>query len=102
PGFRRSTRTTPSMVSVKGMPAFGVYAATKAALRSFARTWAVELKSRNIRVNVVSPGTVVTPGYKEVGLSEEQIEQFKVQASAAAPLGRTGTPDEIAKAVVFL
>src|SRR3954447_3883616 len=92
-----------SMVSIKGMPAFGVYAATKAALRSFARTWAVDLKGRNIRVNVVSPGTVVTPAYKsELGLSDEQIEEFKAQASATTPLGRTGTPDEIAKAVVFL
>jgi NAD(P)-dependent dehydrogenase (short-subunit alcohol dehydrogenase family) len=90
-------------VSIKGFPALGVYAATKAALRSFARTWAVDLKGRNIRVNVVSPGTVVTPGYKTgLGLSDEQIEQFKAQAAAATPLGRTGTPEEIAKAVLFL
>ena len=92
-----------SMVSIKGVPAFGVYAATKAALRSFARTWAQDLKGRNIRVNVVSPGTVVTPGYKsELGLNDEQIEEFKAQAAATTPLGRTGTPDEIAKAVLFL
>ena len=92
-----------SMVSIKGLPAFGVYAATKAALRSFARTWVVDLKGRNIRVNVVAPGTVVTPGYKsELGLTDEQIEGFKAQASAVTPLGRTGTPDEIAKAVLFL
>jgi NAD(P)-dependent dehydrogenase (short-subunit alcohol dehydrogenase family) len=92
-----------SMVSIKGVPAFGVYAATKAALRSFARTWSMDLKGRNIRVNVISPGTIVTPGYKtELGLSDEQIEQFKEQAAATTPLGRTGTPDEVAKAVVFL
>ncbi len=92
-----------SMVSIKGFPAFGVYAATKAALRSFARTWTQDLKGRNIRVNVVSPGTVVTPGYKsELGMTDEQIEDFKAQAAATTPLGRTGTPDEIAKAVVFL
>jgi NAD(P)-dependent dehydrogenase (short-subunit alcohol dehydrogenase family) len=92
-----------SMVSIKGMQAFGVYAATKAALRSFARTWAVDLKDRKIRVNVVSPGTVVTPAYKsELGLSDQQIEEFTAQAAAATPLGRAGTPDEIAKAVVFL
>jgi NAD(P)-dependent dehydrogenase (short-subunit alcohol dehydrogenase family) len=92
-----------SMVSIKGFPAFGVYAATKAALRSFVRTWTMDLRGTNIRVNVVSPGTVVTPGYKsELGLTDEQIEGFKVQASATTPLGRTGTPDEIAKAVVFL
>jgi NAD(P)-dependent dehydrogenase (short-subunit alcohol dehydrogenase family) len=94
---------TGSMVSVKGFPGFSVYAATKAALRSFARTWSVDLKGRNIRVNVVSPGTVVTPAYKsELGLTDEQIEGFAAQAAAVTPLGRTGTPDEIAKAVVFL
>jgi NAD(P)-dependent dehydrogenase (short-subunit alcohol dehydrogenase family) len=94
---------TGSMVSIKGFPAFGVYAATKAALRSFARTWSVDLKSRNIRVNVVSPGTIVTPGYKsELGLTDGQIESFKAQAAATTPLGRTGTPDEIANAVLFL
>jgi NAD(P)-dependent dehydrogenase (short-subunit alcohol dehydrogenase family) len=94
---------TGSMVSIKGFPAFGVYAATKAALRSFARTWVVDLKGRNIRVKVISPGTVVTPGYKsELGLTDEQIEGFKEQAASATPLGRTGTPDEIAKAVLFL
>ncbi len=92
-----------SMVSIKGIPAFGVYAATKAALRSFARTWTQDLKGRNIRVNVVSPGTVVTPGYKsELGMTDAQIEEFSAQAAATTPLGRTGTPDEIAKAVVFL
>ncbi len=92
-----------SMTSIKGTPAFGVYAATKAALRSFARTWSVDLKDRKIRVNVVSPGTVITPGYKNaLGLSNEQIAQIETQAAAATPLGRAGTPDEIAKAVVFL
>ncbi len=91
-----------SMVSIKGMAAFSVYAASKAALRSFARTWSVDLKDRKIRINVVSPGTVITPGYKTAGLSDEQIEQFKAQTAATTPLGRTGTPDEIAKAVVFL
>jgi NAD(P)-dependent dehydrogenase (short-subunit alcohol dehydrogenase family) len=92
-----------SMVSIKGVPGFGVYAATKAALRSFARTWSVDLRARNIRVNVVAPGTVVTPGYKsELGLTDEQIEEFKAQAAATTPLGRTGTPEEIAAAVLFL
>jgi NAD(P)-dependent dehydrogenase (short-subunit alcohol dehydrogenase family) len=92
-----------SITSIKGTPAFGVYAASKAALRSFARTWSVDLKDRKIRINVVSPGTVITPGYKtELGMSDEQIEQLKVQTAAATPLGRAGTPDEIAKAVVFL
>jgi NAD(P)-dependent dehydrogenase (short-subunit alcohol dehydrogenase family) len=91
-----------SIASIKGMAAFGVYAATKAALRSFARTWSVDLKGQKIRVNVISPGTVITPGYKSAGMTDEQIEQFEAQATAAAPLGRAGTPDEIASAVVFL
>ncbi|MCY1013683.1 SDR family oxidoreductase [Nannocystis pusilla] len=92
-----------SMVSIKGVAAFGVYAATKAALRSFVRTWAVDLKGRGIRVNVVAPGTVVTPAYRsELGLDEAQIEQFAAQAASVTPLGRVGTPDEIAKAVSFL
>jgi NAD(P)-dependent dehydrogenase (short-subunit alcohol dehydrogenase family) len=92
-----------SMTSIQGTPAFSVYAATKAALRSFARTWSVDLKDRKIRVNVVSPGTVITPGYTNaLGLSDEQIAQIEAQAAAATPLGRAGTPDEIAKAVVFL
>lgn len=92
-----------SMVSIKGAPAFGVYAATKAALRSFVRTWASDLKGRDIRVNAVAPGTVVTPAYRhELGMSDEQIERFKAEAASVTPLGRTGTPDEIAKAVSFL
>ncbi len=92
-----------SIVSVQGVPGFTVYAATKAALRSFARTWSVDLKDRKIRVNVVSPGVVVTPGYKnELGMSDEQIGQFEAQAATTTPIGRSGTPDEIAKAVVFL
>ena len=92
-----------SITSIKGTPAFGVYAASKAAVRSFARTWAVDLKDRKIRVNVVSPGTVITPGYKnELGMSDAQIEELEAQVAASTPLGRAGTPDEIAKAVVFL
>ena len=91
-----------SMVSIKGMPAFSVYAATKAALRSFARTWSVDLKGRGIRINVVSPGTVITPGYKRSGMSDAQIDQIKEGVAATTPLGRVGTPDEIANAVVFL
>ena len=92
-----------SMASIKGTPTFSVYSATKAALRSFARTWAIDLKDRRIRVNVVSPGVIITPGYKnELGMSDEQIEQTKAQTAATAPLGRVGTADEIAKAVLFL
>ncbi|MET0232933.1 MAG: SDR family oxidoreductase [Rhodanobacteraceae bacterium] len=92
-----------SITSIKGAPAFSVYAATKAAVRSFARSWASDLRGRDIRVNVISPGTVVTPGYKsELGLGDKEIEEFVKQAAAVTPLGRPGTPDEIAKAVSFL
>jgi NAD(P)-dependent dehydrogenase (short-subunit alcohol dehydrogenase family) len=91
-----------SMVSIKGMPAFGVYAASKAALRSFVRTWAVDLKNRKIRVNTVSPGPIITPGYKTAGMTDEQIAGFAAQTAAATPLGRNGTADEVAQAVVFL
>jgi len=91
-----------SMAASRGMPAFSVYAASKAALRAFARGWTVDLKARGIRVNVVAPGTIITPGYKTGGLTDEQIDGFKAMASAAAPLGRTGTVDEVAKAVSFL
>jgi NAD(P)-dependent dehydrogenase (short-subunit alcohol dehydrogenase family) len=91
-----------SMAASKGMPAFSVYAASKAALRAFARGWSVELRDRGVRVNVVAPGTIITPGYRSAGLSDEQIEGFKALASAAAALGRTGTEDEVAAAVSFL
>jgi NAD(P)-dependent dehydrogenase (short-subunit alcohol dehydrogenase family) len=94
---------TGSTASVEGAPAFGVYAATKAALRSLTRTWASDLKGRDIRVNIVVPGAVVTPAYKsELKLSDAQIEQFKAQIAELTPLGRVGQPDEIAKAVSFL
>jgi NAD(P)-dependent dehydrogenase (short-subunit alcohol dehydrogenase family) len=90
-----------SMAASKGMPAFSVYAAGKAALCAFARGWSVELKDRGIHVNVVAPGTIITPGYRKAG-PNEQIEGFKALASAAAALGRTGTEDEVATAVSFL
>jgi NAD(P)-dependent dehydrogenase (short-subunit alcohol dehydrogenase family) len=81
-----------------GQPAFSVYAATKAAVRSFARTWSVDLKDRKIRVNVVSPGIIPTPAYDPLGIDDEALKG----AVASVPLGRVGTPDEIAKAVSFL
>jgi NAD(P)-dependent dehydrogenase (short-subunit alcohol dehydrogenase family) len=91
-----------SITSIKGTPAFSVYSATKAALRSFARTWTLDLKGRGIRVNAISPGTVPTPAYNNLGLTEEQIQGFIADQASNIPLGRVGTPDEIAKAVVFL
>ena len=90
-----------SVASFKGVPAFGVYAATKAALRSFARSWSVDLKDRKIRVNVISPGMVITPILNVFG-NDQQIEEMKAQFAGITPLGRPGTPDEIAKAVEFL
>lgn len=92
-----------SMISAKGIAGLSTLAASKAALRSFARTWPVELKGRNIRVNVISPGTVITPGYKtQFGFTDEQIEHMRSHTAEIAPLGRAGTPEEIASAVVFL
>ena len=91
-----------STTSIKGTPAFSVYSATKAAVRSFARNWTLDLKERKIRVNAISPGVVPTPGYNLIGLSEEQVQGFVASQADNIPLGRVGTPDEIAKAVVFL
>lgn len=92
-----------SIVSVKGFENFGVYNATKAAVRSFARTWTNELKARKIRVNVVSPGPIDTPAISGlVGNDSEQEKALKANLAAGVPLGRIGTPDELAKTVVFL
>jgi NAD(P)-dependent dehydrogenase (short-subunit alcohol dehydrogenase family) len=91
-----------SIVASKGLPANSIYSASKAAVRSFARTWATDLKARRIRVNAVSPGTIDTPGLNDLLASSEVGDQRRKAISAAVPLGRFGTPDEIAKAVVFL
>jgi NAD(P)-dependent dehydrogenase (short-subunit alcohol dehydrogenase family) len=91
-----------SIVSMKGMAAFSVYSATKAAVRSFARTWTSDLKDRKIRVNVVSPGPIKTPGVDGLAQTEEQRQGLFAQLTSIVPLGRIGDPDEIAKAVVFL
>jgi NAD(P)-dependent dehydrogenase (short-subunit alcohol dehydrogenase family) len=92
-----------SIVSLKGNPAFSVYSATKAAVRSFTRTWSVDLKDRKIRVNAISPGVIPTPGYNvSLGMSHEQVDQFVQSSIVTIPLGRAGTTDEIAKAVLFL
>lgn len=88
---------TGSIASIKGSPAFSVYNASKAAIRSFARSWIVDLKGRNIRVNVLSPGHTQTPG-----LSVLLDETVRDGMNANVPLGRMGTPDDIAKAAVFL
>jgi NAD(P)-dependent dehydrogenase (short-subunit alcohol dehydrogenase family) len=91
-----------SIVASKGLPANSVYSATKAAVRSFARTWTTDLKDRRIRVNAVSPGATDTPGLSDLLASAETGQQRLKMISNSVPLGRLGTSDEIAKAVVFL
>jgi NAD(P)-dependent dehydrogenase (short-subunit alcohol dehydrogenase family) len=91
-----------SIVGSKGLPANSVYSATKAAVRSFARTWTTDLKNRRIRVNAVSPGATDTPGLSDLLASAEVGEERLKMISKTVPLGRLATPDEIAKAVLFL
>jgi len=91
-----------SIVGSKGFSANSVYSATKAAVRSFARTWTTDLKTRRIRVNAVSPGSIDTPGLNDLLASSETGQQRAKMIASAVPLGRFGAPSEIAKAVVFL
>jgi NAD(P)-dependent dehydrogenase (short-subunit alcohol dehydrogenase family) len=91
-----------SVVASKGLSSNSVYSATKAAIRSFARTWTTDLKDRRIRVNAVSPGPIDTPGLNNLLASSGAGDQRLKALSTVVPLGRLGTPDEIAKAVVFL
>jgi NAD(P)-dependent dehydrogenase (short-subunit alcohol dehydrogenase family) len=91
-----------SVVGSKGLEANSVYSATKAAVRSFARTWTTDLKARRIRVNAVSPGPIDTPGLSNLVGSTGAGDQRMKMIAGQVPLGRLGTPDEIAKAVVFL
>jgi NAD(P)-dependent dehydrogenase (short-subunit alcohol dehydrogenase family) len=91
-----------SIVASKGFSSNSVYSATKAAVRSFARTWTTDLKDRRIRVNAVSPGSIDTPGLNDLLASSETGQQRLKMIRNAVPLARLGTPDEIAKAVLFL
>jgi NAD(P)-dependent dehydrogenase (short-subunit alcohol dehydrogenase family) len=92
-----------SIASSKAMEGNTVYSATKAAVRSFARTWTLELRSRKIRVNVISPGPIDTPGLNNfirgMGIDEEQIKKAII---SSVPMRRMGAPDEVASAVLFL
>jgi NAD(P)-dependent dehydrogenase (short-subunit alcohol dehydrogenase family) len=92
---------TGSIADIKGFPSSSVYSATKAAIRSFARTWTSELKDRRIRVNTVSPGHIDTPIF-DTWQQGEALTRMKNDLSKTVPLGRLGDPDEIAKAVSFL
>src|SRR6202040_2046041 len=87
---------TGSVAGVKGTPAFGVYGATKAAIRNFVRAWSVELKDRHIRSNVLSPGPTETP------LVGDQPSETIARIASTVPMGRMGSPEEIAKAALFL
>jgi len=91
-----------SIVASKGFATNSVYSATKAAVRSLARTWTTDLKDRRIRVNAVSPGAIDTPGLNELLASSEVGQQRAKMIASTVPLGRRGTPEEVAKAVVFL
>jgi NAD(P)-dependent dehydrogenase (short-subunit alcohol dehydrogenase family) len=79
-----------------------VYSATNAAIRSFARSWTLDLQARKICVNAISPGPTNTPGLSHLGQTEEQSKQIVRSLVSTTPMGRLGDPDEIAKAVVFL
>ena len=85
-----------------GKEAFGVYGASKAAVRSFARTWANELRGRHIRVNTLTPGPTDTPGITGLAPDQERATQLKGFLASTVPLGRMGTPDDIASAALFL
>jgi NAD(P)-dependent dehydrogenase (short-subunit alcohol dehydrogenase family) len=93
---------TGSTAAVTGTPAFSVYAASKAAIRSFARNWALELAPRRIRVNVLVPGATLTPGWRGLSETEEQHRAFVAASEAVTPLGRMADPGEIAAAALFL
>jgi NAD(P)-dependent dehydrogenase (short-subunit alcohol dehydrogenase family) len=93
---------TSSVGGSKGTPALSVYDATKAAIRSFARSWTVDLKHRKIRVNAISPGPIDTPGLSRLFENRQGGEQVKTTFLSTIPMGRFGTPDDVAKAVLFL
>ena len=93
---------TGSTTGTTGGPSFSVYSASKAAIRNFARSWIQDLAPRRIRVNVLVPGATSTPGLRGLTHTEEQNRAFVAALEAAAPLGRMGSPDEIASAALFL
>lgn len=94
---------TSSMTAFIGLPSYTAYAATKAAVIGMAKVWTTELKSRKIRVNVVSPGAIPTEGYETVqGMTPEQVKKFIEKCAEQIPVGRAGRAEDIGNAVVFL
>src|SRR5246127_1815353 len=91
-----------SIAENKGIPGFTAYSASKAAVRSFVRTWTVELKDRRIRVNSICPGPIDTPIFEQVASTKEGADQRRAQDAAAVPFGRLGRPEEIASTALFL
>jgi NAD(P)-dependent dehydrogenase (short-subunit alcohol dehydrogenase family) len=91
-----------SIATSKGLEGLSVYSATKAAVRSFARTWTTDLKARKIRINAISPGPIDTPIFGKMELTNEQANGFREALPGMVPLGRLGTSDEIARTVLFL
>jgi len=91
-----------SIAASKGVEGFSVYSASKAAVRSFARTWTVDLRHHNIRVNAISPGPIDTPAFSDLMQNEEHSRQLKKDLVSNVPLRRMGTPDEVAKVATFL
>ena len=91
-----------SIAGYTGTEAFSVYSATKAAVRSFARSWTNDLKARKIRVNTLSPGPVDTPIFNSIGVTQDEVEKVKQGFAAQVPLGRMGRPEEIASVALFL
>ena len=99
---RASIILTGSTAGSKGTPSFSVYSASKAAIRNFARSWILDLAPRRIRVNVLAPGPPSTPGLHGLAHTQEQKQAFVAAMEAAVPLGRLGSPDELANAALFL
>ena len=91
-----------SVTAVKGLPGRTVYSATKAAIRSFARTWVTELKDRRIRINVLSPGPILTPLVRATFVDERAEQAYKTTVVAGVPIGRVGQPEEMGEIVAFL
>jgi NAD(P)-dependent dehydrogenase (short-subunit alcohol dehydrogenase family) len=93
---------TSSVAAVKGLPAHSTYSAAKAAVRSLARTWTMELKGRGIRVNTISPGAIDTPIIDGQAATAKEADELRARFAAATPLGRIGRPEEVAAAALFL